>query len=213
MKRKIPCFCDNIFEVDVPEEINLDSNPKYIDEIFDGSFFNFSCPSCDKKHKPEFPLFIIWPSKNLCFELLPELDRGEFYRRKDAPAQKEEYTIETIIGYPEIADRLAVIRDGFDPVAIEAIKYHLQVKAEDQYPENEMEIWYYGSKTDVPESFLEFHIHGIRENEVAVTKIPLALYEKTLNDYKKQPKSEIFTILRAGTYLSVKNTMRLETLK
>jgi len=213
MKRKIPCFCDNIFEVEIPDEINLDSDPKYLDEVFNGTFLNFTCPGCGKKHKPEFPLSILWPSKNLCFELLPELDRGEFYRRKAAPGKSDSSNVETIIGYPEIADRLAVIRDGFEPVPVEAIKYHLYIKAEEQFPENEIEIWYYSAKTEAPDGFLEFHIHGIRENEVAVTKIPLSLYQKTLDDYKKNPKSEIFSILRVNTYLSVKNTMRSETFK
>ena len=95
---------------------------------------------------------------------------------------------------------------------MEAIKYHLLVKAEEQYPENEMEIWYYCSNRDGSNGYLEFHIHGIRENEVAVTKIPLSLYQKTLNDYTANPSGEIFTALRVRSYLSVKNTMRSESL-
>jgi len=213
MKRKIPCFCDNTFEVDIPEEINLETEPNYLNEILNGSFLNFTCPACNKKHKPEFPISVIWPARNISFEVLPELDRGEFYRRKEKSEQKNSFLIETIIGYPELADRISVIQDGLDPVPVEAIKYHLQVKAEEQYPENEMEIWYYGSKTDSASGYLEFHIHGIRENEVAVTKIPFSLYEKTLRDYKKNPKSEMFQALRVRTYLSVKNTMRYENIK
>jgi len=212
MKQKIPCLCENSFEVDYPEEINLDSDPHYLDEILDGSFFNFICPSCSKKHKPEFPILVLWPSKKACFEVVSELDRGEFYRAKKPPAQKDSLPIETIISYPEMADRLAVIRDGFEPTAVEAIKYHLLIKAEEQYPENEMEIWYYSSNRDGPNGFLEFHIHGIRENEVAVTKIPLSLYQKTLDDYTTNPKGEIFAALRVRSYLSVKNTMRSESL-
>jgi hypothetical protein len=217
VKRKIPCLCDNSFEVEVPEEIDLDSNKACLDEIENGSFLNFTCPSCGKKHKPEFPLLILWPSRNLRFEVLPELDRGEFYRRKKQPVEKDSGPRETIIGYPEMADRLAVIRGGFDPVPVEAIKYFLQLKAEEQYPDDEIDIWYYGSsKTEVsPENgvFLEFHIHGIREKEVAVMKVPLSLYQKTLDDYNKNPKKELFSALRVRSYLSVKNTMRHEALK
>jgi len=213
MKRKIQCFCDKVFEVEVPEEINLDANPAYLDEIKNGSFFNFTCPACGKKHKPEFPLSILWPSKNLRFEVLPELERGGFYRRKKNSKQKD--AAETIIGYPEMADRLAVIHDGFEPAPIEAIKYYLQLKAEEQYPDEELEIWYFGFSTGGDqlgiESYLEFHIHGIKENEVAVMKVPLSLYDKTLHDYKSNPKMEMFSILRVQTYLSYKNTMRQET--
>ena len=215
MKRKIPCFCDNSFEIDVPEEINLDNNKEYIDEIQNGSFFNFSCPSCGKNLKPEFPVSILWPSKNLRFEVLPELERGEFYRRKKHNTEKGPYPTETIIGYPEMVDRLAIINDGYEPVTIEAIKYLLQLKAEEQYQDDELEIWYYAgdniSKRDADS--LEFHIHGIKDNEVAVMKIPFSLYQKTYDDYKANPKKEIFSILRVGSYLSVKNTMRHEALK
>ena len=208
MKRKIPCHCENSFDIEIPEEVDVDK-PENMDEIQNGTFMNFTCPSCGKKHKPEFPIMVIWPSKKLKLEVFPEFERGEFYRRKKTPAEKGPCKLETIIGYPEMADRLAVIRDGYNPVPVEAIKYHLQLKAEEQYPDNEMDIWYYGSSG----SILEFHIHGIKDNEVAVMKIPISLYEKTLADYKKNPKKELFTALRVRSYLSVKNTMRAEELK
>ena len=227
MKQKITCFCDNIFEVETFEEINLDSDPAFLDSILDGSFMNFTCPRCGKKHKPEFKLSVLWPSKKIRFEVFPELDRGEFYRRKKQHADKKPYPLETIIGYPEMAERLAVIRDGYDPAPIESIKYYLYVKAEEQYPDDELEIWYYGTSctpgasisagTSLPikeqGTMLEFHIHGIRENEVAVMKIPFSTYQKTYEDFKRNPKSEIFSALRVRSYLSVKNMMRPEELK
>ena len=208
MNRKITCFCDNSFDVEVPEEIDLDSG-NYLEEILSGSFLNFICPSCGKKHKPEFPITVAWPSKNLRFEVFPELERGEFYRQKKKPAEKATVIRETIIGYPELADRLVVIRSGLEPIVIEAIKYFLHLKAEEQYPEDELDIWYFSSTQDS----LEFHIHGIKENEVAVMKVPISLYEKTLSDYKQHPKNELFSALRVRSYLSVKNTMRHEALK
>ncbi|MDR0487499.1 MAG: hypothetical protein LBG91_04560, partial [Treponema sp.] len=155
------------------------------------------------------PLSIIWPSKKLRFEVFPELDRGEFYRRKKTPPEKGPNKFETIIGYPELADRLAVIRNGLDPAPVEAIKYFLHVKAEEQYPDDEMEVFYCGHTDDS----IEFHIHGIRENEVAVMMVPFSLYEKTLDDYTKNRKDELFVALRVRSYLSVKNTMRPDELK
>ncbi|MCL2070042.1 MAG: CpXC domain-containing protein [Treponema sp.] len=208
MKRKVPCHCESSFDIETPEEVDLDVQAN-MDAIQDGSFMNFTCPSCGKKHKPEFPITLIWPSKNLFFEVFTELDRGEFYRRKNAPSGKNSVALEAIIGYPEMAERLAVIRDGYDPVAVEAIKYHLQLKAEDQYEDIEMDIWYFSTENNS----IVFHIHGIREGEVAVTKVPISLYEKTLSDYLSNPKKEIFKELRVQNYTSVKNTMRPEYLK
>ena len=203
MKKRIPCICENSFEVEVSEEIDLDKNSEYLEQIQNGSFYNFTCPACGKNNKPEFPILVDWPSKGLKFEVIPELDRGEFYLRKKTPTEKNQVLPETIIGYPEMAERITVIRDGYDPVPVEAIKYNLQLKAEEQYPDNDIEIWYFGSTADS----LEFHIHGIKENEVAVMKVPMSTYERTLNDYKSNPKSAIFTALRFRTYLSYKNTM------
>jgi hypothetical protein len=204
MKQKIPCPCDNTFSVDVPEEIDLDQDPKYLDEILDGSFMNFTCPSCGKKHKPEFPVTLQWPGRNLRFEILPELERGEFYRRKKDPPGTE-----TLIGYPEMAERLAVIRDDLEPAAVEALKYYLLAKAEESYPDQEIGIWY---QNKGPEH-IEFHLHGIREGEVAVSRVPLSTYGRTLEDYKKHPRGEIYRALRCRSYLSVQNMLRPEELK
>jgi hypothetical protein len=208
MKKRIPCICENSFTVETSDEIDLDKDIGYLEQIQNGSFYNFTCPSCGKNNKPEFPVLLNWPSKGLKFEVIPELDRGEFYQRKKTPVEKNQVLPEPIIGYPEMTERITVILDGYDPVPIEAIKYNLQLKAEEQYPDNEMEVRYFGSA----EGSLEFHILGIKENEVAVMKVPLSTYERTLNDYKSSPKSEIFSALRFRTYLSYKNTMVTGTL-
>jgi hypothetical protein len=204
MKHTIPCFCDNTFSVEAPGEIDLDERNEYIDKILDGSFMNFFCTNCGKKHKPEFPVTILWPSKNLRLEVIPELDRGEFYRRKKDQEQKE-----TVIGYPELSERIAVYRDGLEPAVIEALKYYLLRKAEETNTDGEFSIWYQRQGQDT----LEFHIHGLKADEIAVTHLPLDIYKKTCRDYKANPRGELFSSLRWRSYLSVKNLMRPEELK
>ena len=210
MTKKIPCLCDSSFDAEIPTEIDLDANPAFIDEILSGAFLNFSCPNCGKKHKPEFALKVLWPSKKIWFDVFVELDRGEFYRRKKEAPNSGPMSKETIIGYPELAERLQVYLDGLEPEAVEAIKYFLYLKAEETYPDVEMDIWYSGF---AGEKSLEFHIHGIKKDEVAVMKVPFSLYEKNREDFRKNPKAEIFGALRVRSYLSVKNMMRPEGLK
>jgi hypothetical protein len=217
MKRKIPCLCENSFTAEIPEEIDLDKDGGYLEEIETGVFMNFSCPSCGKLHKPEFPLVVLWPGKNLRLELIPEEKRMEFYRRK-----KEKETAppgdktEVVIGYIELADRLAAVRDGLEPAVIESLKYYLYLKAGEASPENEINIWYHGI-TDgaggTAGAALEFHIQGLKENSMALTRLPFPLYEKTAEDYKKHPKSELFASLRHKNYLSVQNMMLPGNLK
>ncbi|GHV95586.1 hypothetical protein AGMMS50293_19060 [Spirochaetia bacterium] len=204
MKRNIGCPCGKTFSVETSEEIDLDMYPEQIERITDGSFMNFVCPGCGKIHKPEYPVILSWPSKKATIEFLPELDRGEFYRRKKDPPGAE-----TVIGYPELSDRISIIRDGLEPAALESIKYYILLKAEENYPDAEINIRYQGKG---PEA-IEFHLHGIRDDEVAVTRVPLSLYDKTLADFAKHPKGELFVSLRTRSYLSVQNMLRPDALK
>jgi hypothetical protein len=203
MKRNIACPCGKTFAVETRDEIDLDAEGEEIERITEGSFMNFICPGCGKIHKPEFPCFFRWPSKKTAVEFLPELDRGGFYRRKKDPPGTE-----TVIGYMELADRIAVLRDGLEPAAIEAIKYFLLLKAEESCEGAEISAWYQGRGPDA----IEFHLYGIKAGEVAVSRIPLQIYEKTLADYEKHPKGAVFAALRIRSYLSVQNTLRPDAL-
>jgi len=204
MKKNISCLCGGSFSIDMEDEIDLDKEPEYLEKIFNGTFMSFICPHCEKKHKPEYKLMFLWKSKNLKLEVLPELDRGEFYlRKKDTPG------FETVIGFPEMADRLAVLKDDLEPVIIENLKTYLLAKAEENYPDKEVNAWYHCKSP----SGIEFHLDGIRAGEVAVMRIPLEVYEKTREDYRKHPKNENFTQLRVRSYLSIQNMMRPSVFK
>lgn len=204
MEKKIHCPCGNNFAINFDEEVDLDKNSGILDKILDGSFMSYKCSFCNKIHKPEYKIIIIWKSKNTGLEVIPELERGEFYRNK-----KENSQYETVIGFPEMADRIAIIKDDLEPVIIEALKSLLLAKAEENYPNKEINVWYYGKG----QAGIEFHMDGIREDEVAVMRLPYHIYEKTLEDYRKNPKSEVFASLRVRTYLSVQNILRPDALK
>ena len=204
MKKNIVCPCGKNLPFEYEEELDLDAKPEALQSIFDGTFMSVSCPSCGKLHKPEFKVTLDWKSKNYKLTVIPELDRGEFYRNK-----KEKTEHETIISFPEMAERIAVIKDDLEPVVIETLKSYLLAKAEENYPENEINAWYYCLS---PEG-IEFHLDGIKHDEVAVMRISLDMYNKTLEDYKKQPKSRLFASLRVRSYLSVKNLLRPDVLK
>jgi hypothetical protein len=203
MKQNINCPCGNNLTAEYEEEVDLDSNPQELDKILNGYFMSYDCSGCDKRHKPEYKIMILWNSKKLKLQVLPEFDRGEFYRNK------ENTNHETVIGFPEMADRLAVIKDNLEPIVVEAIKSFLYAKAEESYPDKDVNVRYYCKGAEG----IEFHIDGIRDNEVAVMRVPLELYEKTKEDYRKQPKSDVFAPLQVRSYLSVQNILRHDLLK
>ena len=220
MKINISCFCGANIPFEYDEEADIDENSGHLTKMMEGVFMSVNCPSCGKKHKPEFRITVIWKSKNLRMEVIPELERGEYYlaafnnpardkKIKTSIPNTAKLSAQTIIGFPEMADRLAVIKDGFEPVVIETLKSFLLTKAAENYPEKEINAWYHNSSS----SGIEFHLDGIRKGEVAVMRIPLDTYEKTLSDYRKHPKKDIYKSLYAGSYLSVQNLLRPDIIK
>jgi len=204
MKQNIKCLCGTNFQIDYDDEVDLDQINDNLEKILNGTFMSYKCLYCNKMHKPEYKITITWKSKKLRMEVIPELDRGEFYRNK-----KDSSSSETVIGFPEMSDRIAVIKDNLEPVIIETLKSFLLTKAAESYPDKEINAWYHGSGP----SGIEFHLDGIRKGEVAVMRIPNETYEKTLEDFKKHPKNDMFTSLRVRSYLSVQNTLRPDALK
>jgi len=204
LKKNISCPCGGNIQFDYDEEIDLDVKPQTLEDISKGTFMSYKCPSCGKKHKPEYRIILNWKSKNYRLLVIPELERGDFYLKK-----KENINFETVIGFPEMADRLSVIKDGLEPVVIETLKAFIHAKAEENYPDNDINVWYYCCGP----SGIEFHLDGIRRGEIAVMIIPNEMYEKTLNEYKKHPKANNYAALRVRSYLSIQNLLRPDVLK
>ena len=202
MKHRITCQCEHVFDAEIPESIDLDADPGYLAQLMDGSFMSIPCPSCGAKLKPEFSLTLRWPSRGANLDVLPEFDRGDVYAKKDTPAGGAEI----VVGYPEAAERIAVYRDTLDPAVIETLKYYLLLKAEEADPDADTSVWFQGKVGGA----LEFHVHGLRADETAVSRIPMSLYEKTLAEYRANPKAEPFASLRMGSYVSVQNLMQPE---
>jgi len=204
MKINIKCLCGANFRFIYDEEIDIDQKPEYLSDISNGTFMSAGCPVCGKIHKPEFRIIINWKSKNFKLEVIPELERVSFYNNK-----KDKQLYETVIGFPEMADRLAVIKDNLEPVVIEVLKSFLLVKAAENYPDKDVNVRYHGKGP----LGIEFHLDGIRQDETAVMRIPNELYEKTLIDWQKRPKNEMYISLRVRSYLSVRNAFKPDVLK
>ena len=196
--RILTCNCDHTFEADLNDLVNLDEEPQQLIALASGNFMSAICPACATILKPEFPLTLVWPSHRIEYFVIPEWDSVEPENSGTYPKD-----IEILVGYPELADRIAVIQANLDPVAVEALKYYLLLKASEAAPDASAIVWFH-SRTD---EYLEFHLHGLREGEAAITRIPSSVYDRTLADYSAHPDSEPFISLRKGSYLSVRNLM------
>jgi len=198
--RKLTCHCEQVFNVDLSEVVNLDSDKNIIKQISDGSFLTCVCPTCETVLHTDLMTRLEWPSKKITLTLIPEIDRIN-YLSGMIPTESD---TEILIGYAELADRVAVLEADLSPLAIEALKYHLAIKARKSGTDIKPVILF-EKRTDNNE--LEFHIHGLKKDEVAITRVPLQVYETIYKDTLGESDNELFSSLRNGAYLSVQNIL------
>jgi len=194
--RTVTCICENSFEADLPDEIDLDAEPGRIGQILDKTFFAITCPSCGTKLEPELRVRLVSRSKGIDFTVLPELERMSLYRGKTTLPKGSA----VLVGYPELRERARIIADGLDPDCVEIIKYFLLLKAEERSPESDVSISYGGMDGDN----LLFRAAGIKEGELALLHVSKALYEQTLSDKARTLRSEPFDRIFKGPYRSIR---------
>jgi len=210
--QKITCKCDCSFDVEYEKTIDLDVQTAVKEKIKNGSFLSFVCPSCGSKVNIELETEFVWKSKKTTLLFVPEKKRMECLAfcagavRIDAENNKKIKTEflkkgqTPVIGYPELADRIAVLDADLDPEIVEAGKVFFLGKGKNIKGKH-IQILFEKLEGDT----IEFHLHGLREKEVAVMRVPLSLYRSVETDHKKGKQKEVFKALWLGPYLSYKN--------
>ena len=186
----ITCYCDQIIDIDFDESIDLGKKPEVYEEILDGRFQNIRCSKCGTLLKPEIETHFTDAAKDLDLLFLPEKKRAPFLLGEVECSQSR-----VVIGYPELVEKVKLLKDGLDDRAVETIKFFLLQKSGAE----EARILYDHGETES----LTFHLLGIRKDEVAVTRIPMGLYEKTLASLEERAKTEEFAYLYTPPYISI----------
>lgn len=208
---KITCYCDTEIETEIEDVFDISREPSIIDEIVDGRFLNFTCPNCGKILKPE--LTIRFKDEGRFFDLyfIPEAERNSFLagtfaevpRPNDCSGTLAEpdtepsaggYTV--VIGYPELAERMLLLRLNLDPGVMEIIKYFYLRKI--QSPGN-IKIYFDHSDDDK----LYFHIHGLKQDEIGVAGIPQTFYDRIVRELSASEIKPEYAEIIAAPYISV----------
>ena len=206
-RRRIACFCEKVFEADLPTVVDLAARPEAADEVLRGEFMAVSCPACGKRLTPEFPCrftgVAAGPLGALDIELVPEAERIAFLSgRLGRDLRKPD---RVVIGIPELAEKLAIFRAGFDDRAIEMLKFLLVTQpGRDNDPSpaggREVAVTFRG----VEGGKIAFHIAGLREGEVAVARPDRSLYDRIVADLANRLAAEPFKDFCEPPYVSLR---------
>lgn len=200
--RTVTCNCENTFEADLPDEIDLDTAPELTASIADGSFLSCACPACGTLLHTDVEARVLWASHGMKLALVPELSRMSVLSGRQSSPEG----FELVIGYAELADRVAVYSARLNPVAVETLKFHLIEKALETAPDRDPVITF--ERTDAA-SNLVFYVHGLRDQEVAVTTVPRTLYNTIESAVILNPEAEPQSLLKNGSWVSARN-IRME---
>lgn len=210
---KIYCPCDKSFDIEHSGTVNLDKNPELISKIADGSFLTFKCPQCGRNIRSELKTRIEWPSKKNILLFVPESDRIACLsscaglKQIDLETNKEETSYVKsdeipVIGYAELAERIAILQANLEPQAIEVLKFFVLDSGKDINKKKVKLIFH-----SIENTTFEFYVHGLKSDEVAVMHVPHRLYDSILSDIKHKKKQEVFTAVYLGNYLSYQNIL------
>lgn len=200
-KRRIACFCEKVFEADLPAVVDLAGRPQAADEVLRGEFMAVSCPACGKRLTPEFPCRFTGVAAGsqgtLTIALVPEADRVAFAAgRMDAEVRGSD---RVVVGVPELAEKLAIFRAGLDDRAVEMLKF-LWIARSGAAPGREVVMTFQRAEDDR----LVFHAAGLREGEVAVARLERSLHDRMAAELPRRLAEEPWKDFCAPPYVSVR---------
>jgi hypothetical protein len=197
--KSITCMCEHQFEADIPEVVDLEKQPGTLQEIISGSFMNVTCPSCRKVLKPEFPFRIFNHQDGWEINFFPELERQA--KMKNPPAVSGNKNIRLVIGYAELIEKIRMFHEKLDDRVVEYLKYFIlsKVLEKTESEEKDLDVYYNERKGND----LEFHIHGLKSDEMAIFKVPFSTYEKALANIDQHAGEEPFKEFLTPPYVSL----------
>ena len=203
--RRIACFCETTFEADMPDAVDLGSDEGVQAAILQGDFMAASLPCLRQAAHPRVLLSGDnggrHPRGRLGQGRAPRargrqggLHAGEAARRGPPPAR-------IAIGMPELAEKILVFSSGLDDRVIEIMKYYLLTgSGAGPAGDSEVTLSYHGEEA----GRMEFHIAGIAEGQIGVTRLSRDIYARIAADLPARLSEDPFSAFCDPPYVSLR---------
>ncbi len=204
VKRTISCFCENQFEADIPDSVDLAAEPSVREDVLGGRFMAVSCPLCGKRLTPEFPCRFYGLSGDREMFFIPELDRVPYLMKKLPYEVGSPWRV--VIGFPELAEKLRILALDLDDRAIEIMKYYLLTRPTEDpaagqvSPGEDVIAIFSGTEGER----VVFQVEGLRKGEIGVARLSMDVYRKILADVEKRVEEDPFKEFCGAPYVSVR---------
>lgn len=193
MLRTFPCHCEQEVEADIPDPLDLSPGSPQRNSLIDGSFLTITCDRCGAVLRPECELRCVRGTDDVVLFVVPESSRDRFlFGRYPVPE-----SVQVVVGFAELRERLLIEDAGLDFRGVELLKYHILLRSDKQ---EGTVILFRALDSDR----LVFHIHGLKDEEIAVLRAPISAYERSLADTRTESDDEAHRIILDPPYISVR---------
>ncbi len=203
-----------MFDIEHETVISLDEHPEFVARIQQGDFLSYQCPACGARIRAEIKTEFVWHAKNVHLLLVPERERlrclafcaGMHMSDGDSADFCEPFVLREhqtpVIGYAELADRVAILAWDLNPEIVEAVKFFV-LEGAPHLGDKRVSCFFERCVGDTGSRVMELHVYGIREQQTAIMPVSMNVYERVERERGKQ--AELFEALYVGAYLSYKN--------
>ena len=191
MQQAITCRCENRVEIVVEAEYDISIGSPAHQAIRDGSFLSTRCDRCGERVAAEFDFEAIDGCQRR-MRFLPESQRNRFMLGTVEISEGQR----VLIGFRELAEHVELMRDRLEREPIEFMKYQILRRANSTA---DVRIYYDGREG----SELRFHIHGLKEDEIAVMRLPETIYSRSRTDVDSLRGSEPIRTILEPPYVSI----------
>ncbi len=215
VKRSIACFCENVFEAEMPDAVDVSAEPGVVEAVLRGDFMSVSCPLCGKRLSPEYPCLFSGVNGDREVFLVPEADRVSFLLGRLSYDIGKPWRV--AVGFTELAEKLRAAAQGLDDRVIEIMKYYLITRPSPSVASPDV-----GSaaarEADVSVVFagveggkLLFNVSGLKEGEVGVARLGTDVYGKIKSDVENRVKTDPFKEFCTPPHVSVRRVTSGDT--
>ncbi|MGA2764228.1 MAG: CpXC domain-containing protein [Spirochaetia bacterium] len=199
VSRRIACFCDNVFDAEIPDSADLGAEPEVGKLIESGDFMAVTCPKCGKRLTPEFPFRLSLSDGREVF-LVPERDMAAFVRGKLDYEVGSPFRV--VIGFPELAEKMGILQAGLDDRIVEIMKYYLLTGAAEPSEKDDRNVTlrYKGEE----DGRHVFHLLGLKEGEIGVARLGSDIYRRIAADVETRAAEEPFQDFCSPPWVSVR---------
>ena len=179
-KEKIVCtYCQTEGEFEFWESVNVDLDPAMREKIFNEEIFIWTCPNCGQRFFIPYSTLYHDMKNNFMIMYCPE--RAEESLKEISEVYKslsisQKYTLRIVYGVDELKEKILILEQHLNDIAIEKLKYHI---LQYELPQEDIHLFFAHILTDAPEyeyGVMRFYCQDVHGEISKYLPIPMEKY-------------------------------------